>query len=137
MNAAAPAPGVPQDPLIEAVTADFVAHFVPGGEVLHRGDMDRSVPERDGGGNPWIPDVDQDRLPDVTILDSAHDKRREELARLFPDSAAWLEFVSALSTHAQLGPHSDGIAWETVVWVADAPTHLIHFNGSRVLGPYR
>ncbi len=28
------------------------------------------------------------------------------------------------------------IAWETEVWVADAPTHLIHFNGERFLGPY-
>lgn len=28
------------------------------------------------------------------------------------------------------------IAWETEVWVADAPEHLIHFNGIRFLGPY-
>jgi adenine-specific DNA-methyltransferase len=28
------------------------------------------------------------------------------------------------------------IAWESEVWVADAPTHLIHFNGVRFLGPY-
>lgn len=28
------------------------------------------------------------------------------------------------------------IAWETEVWVADAPTHIIHFNGDRFLGPY-
>jgi hypothetical protein len=30
----------------------------------------------------------------------------------------------------------DPIAWETEVWVADAPSHLIHFNGERFLGPY-
>ena len=28
------------------------------------------------------------------------------------------------------------IAWETEVWCADAPDHLIHFNGERFLGPY-
>jgi hypothetical protein len=28
------------------------------------------------------------------------------------------------------------IAWETDVWIAEAPTHLIHFNGERLLGPY-
>ena len=27
------------------------------------------------------------------------------------------------------------IAWETEVWCADNPTHLIHFNGERFLGP--
>jgi hypothetical protein len=26
--------------------------------------------------------------------------------------------------------------WETEVWVAGSPTHLIHFNGERFLGPY-
>ena len=28
------------------------------------------------------------------------------------------------------------IAWETEVWIADAPEHLIHFNGECFLGPY-
>ncbi|MDM8557586.1 BsuBI/PstI family type II restriction endonuclease [Candidatus Parabeggiatoa sp. HSG14] len=28
------------------------------------------------------------------------------------------------------------ISWETEVWVADAPSHLIHFDGKRFLGPY-
>jgi adenine-specific DNA-methyltransferase len=28
------------------------------------------------------------------------------------------------------------ISWETEVWVAEAPDHLIHFNGERFLGPY-
>lgn len=30
-------------------------------------------------------------------------------------------------------PH---ISWETEVWIAEAPDHLIHFNGKRFLGPY-
>ena len=30
----------------------------------------------------------------------------------------------------------DDISWETEVWVAESPTHLIHFNGERFLGPY-
>ena len=28
------------------------------------------------------------------------------------------------------------ISWETEVWIADNPSHLIHFNASRFLGPY-
>lgn len=28
------------------------------------------------------------------------------------------------------------IGWETEVWVADQPSHLIHFDGVRFLGPY-
>ncbi len=29
------------------------------------------------------------------------------------------------------------IAWETEVWIASDPDHLIHFNGDKFLGPYR
>ena len=29
------------------------------------------------------------------------------------------------------------IAWETEVWIADAPEHMIHFNGDKFLGPYK
>ena len=28
------------------------------------------------------------------------------------------------------------ISWETEVWVKEAGTHLIHFDGKRFLGPY-
>ena len=28
------------------------------------------------------------------------------------------------------------ISWETEVWVADAPGHMIHFDGEKFLGPY-
>ncbi|HEY9602162.1 MAG TPA: BsuBI/PstI family type II restriction endonuclease [Allocoleopsis sp.] len=33
-------------------------------------------------------------------------------------------------------PASNEISWETEVWVAETPTHIIHFNGERFLGPY-
>ena len=35
-----------------------------------------------------------------------------------------------------MGRYLGEIAWETEVWVADAPSHLIHFNGLRFLGPH-
>ncbi|MFN3331986.1 MAG: BsuBI/PstI family type II restriction endonuclease [Caldilinea sp.] len=28
------------------------------------------------------------------------------------------------------------ISWETEVWVAEAPEHLIHFNGENFIGPH-
>ena len=27
------------------------------------------------------------------------------------------------------------IAWETEVWLCDAPGHMIHYDGDRFLGP--
>ena len=32
--------------------------------------------------------------------------------------------------------HADDIAWETEVWIAQNPDHMIHFNGEKFLGPY-
>ena len=44
--------------------------------------------------------------------------------------------MTAFPNRAIMGRYLGEIAWETEVWVADAPSHLIHFNGVRFLGPY-
>ncbi|MEU3051473.1 BsuBI/PstI family type II restriction endonuclease, partial [Streptomyces sp. NPDC006984] len=63
-------------------------------------------------------------------------KRHRELSELFRGSSAGLVFISALPSRAELRKYLKEIAWETDVWCADNPTHLIHFNGERFLGPY-
>ena len=63
-------------------------------------------------------------------------KRHAELSRLFAGSSAGLVYVTAFPNRATMGRYLGDIAWETEVWVADAPSHLIHFNGERFLGPY-
>ncbi|MFM1691826.1 BsuBI/PstI family type II restriction endonuclease [Aeromonas salmonicida] len=53
-----------------------------------------------------------------------------ELARLFARSTAGLIYVTAFpNCPAIMGRYLGEIAWETEVWVADAPSHLLHFNG--------
>lgn len=32
--------------------------------------------------------------------------------------------------------YASDIVWESEVWIADFPDHLIHFNGDKFLGPY-
>ena len=72
----------------------------------------------------------------VTSHGPVNPKRLGELKTLFKGSKAGLVFVTAfLDRHAML-KYLGNISWETEVWVADAPTHLIHFNGERFLGPY-
>lgn len=63
-------------------------------------------------------------------------KRHAELVTLFAGSMAGLVYVTAFPNRAVKAKYLADIAWETEVWVADAPTHLIHFNGVRFLGPY-
>jgi hypothetical protein len=73
----------------------------------------------------------------VTSHGPVDGKRHGELAKLFADSKVGLVYVTAFPNRSIMGRYLGEIAWETEVWVADAPSHLIHFNGSRFLGPYQ
>ncbi|MBA2710478.1 MAG: restriction endonuclease [Tatlockia sp.] len=72
----------------------------------------------------------------VTSHGPVDGKRHTELAKLFSKSLAGLVFVTAFPNRSIMGKYLSEIAWETEVWVADSPSHLIHFNGVRFLGPY-
>jgi hypothetical protein len=72
----------------------------------------------------------------VTSHGPVDGKRHAELARLFATAKAGLVYVTAFPDRALMSRYLGDIAWETEVWVADAPSHLIHFNGARFLGPH-
>ena len=72
----------------------------------------------------------------VTSHGPVDGKRHGELSKLFSGSKAGLVYVTAFPNRQIMGRYLGEIAWETEVWVADAPSHLIHFNGVRFLGPY-
>jgi hypothetical protein len=63
-------------------------------------------------------------------------KRHRELATLLVPLRDQLVYVSAIHSRGVMAKYLAEIAWETEVWCSDAPTHLIHFNGERFLGPY-
>jgi len=141
--------------LIKAVIEEFASRFVPGGSLIYAGDTGEKWGYFDEEALTALGvRVDaHGKMPDVIIHDTARDwlvlveavtshgpvdgKRHDELARLFANSHAGLVYVTAFPTRALMSRHVTEIAWETEVWVAQAPTHLIHFNGSRFLGPYR
>lgn len=91
-------------------------------------------------------------MPDVVIHDLERDwlflidastKRRHmtetravALKKHFAPSRRHLVLFSAFSDHRSFCRCVEFIAWETHVWIADAPDHMIHFNGERFLGPY-
>jgi hypothetical protein len=63
-------------------------------------------------------------------------KRYGELKKLFSGARPGLVYVTAFPTRKIMAKYLGEIAWETEVWCADAPDHLVHFNGERFLGPY-
>jgi len=75
-------------------------------------------------------------IESVTSHGPVDSKRYLELSKLFEKAEAGLVFVTALPSFIQLGRFSSEIAWETEVWIADNPSHLIHCNGNKFMGPY-
>jgi hypothetical protein len=62
-------------------------------------------------------------------------KRVVELNAMLKATSAGKIFVTAFASFAEFRKHMRHIAWETEVWIAETPDHLIHFNGDRFLGP--
>jgi hypothetical protein len=63
-------------------------------------------------------------------------RRRKKLKDLFAGCTAGLVFVTAFENRRTMQTFISHIAWESEVWIAEDPDHMIHFNGERFLGPY-
>ena len=72
----------------------------------------------------------------VTSAGPVDGKRRKELKNLFAGCKAGLVFVTAFENRRTMQTFVSHIAWESEVWIAEDPDHMIHFNGERFLGPY-
>lgn len=140
--------------LIKAIIEEFAPRFTPGAQLIYGGDtgekwgyFDEEALEALGviidkhGKMPdvvlyWIEKNWLILVESVTSHGPVNPKRHNELLTLFQHATAGLVFVTAFPNRSTMGRYLGEIAWETEVWVADAPSHMIHFNGERFLGPY-
>lgn len=141
--------------LIKAIVEDFAPRFAPGSTLVYAGDTGKKWGYFDEATLTAVGVTDIDthgKMPDVVLhypergwlllVESVTShgpvdgKRHEELTHLFSKSKAGLVFVTAFPDKPTYKKYAADIAWETEVWIADAPEHMIHFNGSRFLGPY-
>lgn len=140
--------------LIKAVIEQFCPAFAPGGVVLYIGDAENKFVHLETSGLAAL-GVTLDsaaKIPDVIVHYVAKNwlllieavtsagpvdgKRRKELKELFSGCMAGLVFVTAFENRRSMQSFVSQIAWESEVWIADDPDHMIHFNGERFLGPY-
>ncbi len=141
--------------LIRDIVTEFAPRFVPGGELVYVGDtgakwshFDHALLESLG-----VQVTHHGQMPDVVIYyreknwlilaeavassGPVDGRRHAELSSLFKGSSAGLVYVTAFPDRGTvLRKFLSVVAWETEVWCASDPTHLIHFNGVRFLGPY-
>ena len=119
--------------LIRAIIEDMAPRFIPGSTLVYIGDT----------GEKWgfFDDALSARLgfsvEAVTSHGPVDSKRYIELSELFASVHADKVFISAFPDKRTFARFAPDVAWETEVWVADNPTHMVHFNGDKFLGPYK
>ncbi len=143
-----------QNVLVKKVIADFCSLYTPAGHVLYVSDTKEkwSYLDSDVLTELGLAIEEHGKMPDIVVhhLEKnwlflieavishgpVNPKRRQELKELFAGSKAGIVYVTAFLDRRTMMKYFDDIAWETVVWIAESPTHLLHFNGKRFLGQY-
>ncbi len=143
-----------QNALIKRIVEEFCPRYAQGGEVLYLGDAGDHLSEdqirrfkemgiqldKQGKKPDVVVYVDSKKwlilIEAVTSHGPIDQKRQNELRALFSSRSAGLIYVTAFETRRAMTKHLRHISWETEVWIAESPDHLIHFDGERFLGPY-
>ncbi len=137
--------------LIGEILTSFAPRFAPGAEVVYVGDAGGELFEEKILVELGVVVDKHGKMPDVVLYfrkknwlilveavtshGPVNAKRHNELAQLFGVAQAGIVYVTAFPNRTVMGRHLSEISWETEVWCADAPSHLIHFDGERFLGP--
>lgn len=140
--------------LIHDIVTEFGPRFSPEAEVIYLGDTGakKDFFRKDRLAELGVTINRKGKLPDVVLYWKSRDwllliesvtshgpvdgKRHSELSKLFKDAKPGLVYVTAFPTRKIMSKYLTEISWETEVWIAEAPTHMIHFNGDRFLGPH-
>lgn len=146
-------PGV-HSQLIRDIVSEFAPVYAPGSELLYVGDTGskHGYYNKNRLAELGIELEDHGKMPDVILYYGAKKwlilaeavtssgpvdgKRHAELETLFKGSKIGIVYVTAFPSRKDSAPYVPFISWETEVWVAEEPTHIIHFNGDKFLGPY-
>lgn len=139
--------------LQKAIIEKFAPRFAPNSECLYIGD----TIEKD-----LVKNVDKlkklgfeitlhDKMPDVVLYREDKDwiyfvesvtsvgpmnpKRILEIEEMTKDVKAGKVYVTAFLDFKTYKKFSEDLAWETEVWIAKMPDHMIHLNGDRFMGP--
>jgi len=129
--------------------------FCPDPEILYLGDTAKKqiINKENVLKSLNFFELSHDMLPDVIVYSKKNnwlylieavytsnpisDTRKFELAKITKNCTANIIYLSAFMNKSDFRKFLSEIAWETEVWIADDPDHMIHFNGHKFLGPYK
>ncbi|MFZ4890581.1 BsuBI/PstI family type II restriction endonuclease [Enterococcus innesii] len=139
--------------LQKEIVEEFAPIFAPGSQLLYLGDTANKFLhiEKEKLEGLKFPPVSHDKLPDVVLYSQQKNwvyfieavtshgpispKRRLELLDIVKDSDVKPVFVTAFLTTQDFKQFVTEVSWETEVWIAEQPKHMIHLNGDKFMGP--
>jgi type II restriction enzyme len=140
--------------LQKEIIEEFLPRFGQGCQILYVGDTSNKrlyLDEKQLKSLNFF-ELAHDELPDIIAYDSSkkwlylieavhssgaiNEVRLLELKELTKKCTAEIIYVTAFLDKKEFKKWILEIAWETEVWIADNPDHLIHFNGHKFLEPY-
>ena len=132
--------------LQKAIIEEFLPRYGYGAEVLYVGDTSDKYLylEQEELTKLNFFEISHEELPDVIAYSKKKnwlsgpidELRLIQLQKLTKECTADIVYVTAFLDKAKFRKFIAEIAWETEVWIADNPDHLVHFNGDKFLGPY-
>jgi len=141
--------------LQKAIIEQFAPRFAPHSECLYVGDSDKRDLHKD------VVKLAQlgfeitlhDKMPDVVLYREEKDwiyfieavdsvgpmnpKRIIEISEMTRNVSSGKIFITAFLDRGVFKKFVAELAWETEVWIADNPDHMIHLNGDKFLGPHQ
>ena len=139
--------------LQKAIIEEFSTRFAPNSQCLYVGDTIEKdlVKNTDKLRALGFEITLHDKIPDVVLYSEEKNwiyfiesvtsvgpmdpKRIKEINEMTQNITAGKIFVTAFLDFKTFKKFSEALAWETEVWIADMPDHMIHLNGDKFLGP--
>ena len=141
--------------LQKAIIEDFLPRYGFGAQVLYVGDTSDKYLHLEETKLKELKffEISHEELPDVIayskdknwlyLIEAVHSSgpiseiRLLQLEKLTENCTADIVYVTAFLNRPKFRKFMTEIAWETEVWIADNPDHMVHFNGDKFLGPYK
>lgn len=140
--------------LIQAIIEEMAPRFLPGATLVYIGDTGDKwgFYDQELAGELLFNVQAHGKMPDVifwlkeknwlVLVESVTShgpvdgKRYIELEDLFVSVTADKVYITAFPDMHTFARFAKDVAWETDVWISENPTHMIHFNGDKFMGPH-
>ncbi len=137
------------------IIEEFLTRYGYGAEIIYIGDASNRFLyyNKEKANLLGISELSRDELPDIIayskaknwlyFIEAVHSsgpitrERKITLTAFVENSTAPVVYATAFLNRETFRKFVTNIAWETVVWIAEYPDHLVHFDGERFFGPYQ